>query len=104
MKTFADIKRRFVVGMIIECVENTYRPAAKGRRRIEKVQTNAIACTLLDNHPDALAKPGQLFWTEFPPAKNVTVVDHDTFQLRLWKQPEHHVTFRFLGGSAGAER
>jgi hypothetical protein len=93
MKTFADVKRRFAPGVVLECVSNTYRPVINGtRRKIEKVQTNALACTL----------DGQkgLFWTYLPGAKHVEIIDDDTFKMALiWGtkvDPEHTVTLRFV--------
>jgi len=94
MKSFADIKRRFALGVVLECVENTYRPEINGTlRRIEKVQTNAIACTAA---PGVTAARGALFWTPFPKASGVKIIDADTFQFDLGLAAGHHVTLRFV--------
>jgi len=97
MQSFADVKRRFQVGAILECVENTYRPELNGsRRRITKVQTNAIAW--VDEPSNG---PWRESWTYFPQASGVRIVDPDTFDLALHCAPGRpaaaggHVRLRF---------
>jgi hypothetical protein len=97
MKSFADIKRRFAPGVVLQCIENTYRPEINGQRRtIQKVQTNALVCTLD-------GEEGR-FWTALPPAKYVEILDADTFRIALGfggKFDETHtVTLRFVGGAS----
>jgi endonuclease YncB( thermonuclease family) len=100
MKSFAGARQRLVAGVILECVENTKRTELSGtRRRVEKVQTNAIACYQLPLEPNA-----QLIWTYFPPAKMVEILDADTFRLTLHRDmPQFTVTLRFCGIPAEKE-
>jgi hypothetical protein len=90
MKSFADVKRRFAIGVRLECVENTYRPELDGSRRtINKVQTNAIRWR--EDGSD------QQCWTPYPAASGVKIVDGDTFDMPL-RQGQHYVRLRFLKG------
>lgn len=91
MRTLAEIKRRFAVGQLLLCVENTKQPRLNGTvRQIEKVKTVAIICRFVG---DVIPSPGP-FWTRFPPAKDIAVIDDDTFSLGLGDG--HSVTLRFM--------
>ena len=88
MKTLADIKRRLRVGGRLLCVENTYRPKLNGIERIIcKVQTNGVFCHFGDE---------KRFWTPLPKAKDLTIIDDDTFQFWLFEPGGHYVRLRFL--------
>lgn len=92
MKTFADVKRRFAVDGRLECVSNTYRPEMSGTKRtIRKVQTNALAM-LLDGQAD---ERRNWTWLTLPPAKDVSIIDADTFEVRA---PRATIRYRFLFG------
>lgn len=95
MKTLADIKRRAVPGARLETVENTYNPALAGTRRTIRIkQTSAIASIIGEGDSQ---KRGDLFWTYWPKASQVEILDSDTFRLHLWgSQPDQYVTLRFL--------
>lgn len=84
MKTFKDVKARFVVGA--EITATNYKIAtASGRRRIEKVQTNGYWFTQLDEAPGVAesipvgaTKPlpsriGKRAWYAFPSAKQCRI-------------------------------
>ncbi len=101
MKSFSDIKRRFAPGVVLECTENTglqteeTRERALGRRTIRLVQTNAIASTRGEG--DWSGKRGDLFWTYFPKANAVNILDDNSFALHLWPQkPDCRVVLRFV--------
>lgn len=91
MKTWADIKRRVQVGTVMECVENTLFPDLLNgsRRTITKVQTQAWR---FDWNPNG--GESQAAWLPFPAAKDVSIIDADTFQIALG--PDHHLTLRFV--------
>ena len=50
-------------------------------RTVRKVQTNAIAWTVDDDSRPWPQQPLQ--WTYWPPARDVTVLDDDTFRMAL---------------------
>lgn len=94
MKTLADIKRRISVGVRLQCVENTYRPTLNGTcRTVVKIQTVSFAW-LQDGSEDKGRS-----WTEYPKSKDVTIIDADTFQFKLFDDKDHYVRMRFVNES-----
>lgn len=73
---------------------NTIRPELDGQdRTVRKIQTNAIAWTI-DGDPRPW--PHQpLSWTYWPPAKDVEILDDDTFRVAIGRGAGT-VTLRFL--------
>jgi hypothetical protein len=90
MKTFADVKRRIKSGVKLLCVANTYRPVLDGTERtVVKVQTNAFNWT-----GDPKATDGKPSWTYWKKASDVTIIDENTFRMKLFD--EHYVELRFM--------
>jgi len=88
MKSVADMKRRLKVGGRLLCVENTYQTKLNGGiRTIVRVLGNQIVCD---------SDTVKHFWTRWPPAKDFTFIDADTFQFKLDTKDPHTVTLRFL--------
>lgn len=90
MKTFADIKRRIVVGARLLTVENTYVKALTGTTRtVTKVQTNGFWYRVDGNDKDG--------YTAFGKAGQFTVIDPDTYRMKLNTGSEvDYVEIRFL--------
>lgn len=92
MKTLADIKRRIVVGTRLLTVENTSRNRDSGKsidgsvREVVRVLGNSFV-----SHVEGLEGD---FWTHYPKASDVTIVDADTFRFALMEG--HYVELRFL--------
>jgi hypothetical protein len=85
MKSFAELKRRFKPGLVLRCIENTYRPEVNGQlRKIVKVQTNALAFHHLGEEEKGL------FWLYFPPAADVKIIGKNTFAIALGKAGVGH--------------
>jgi len=99
MKTLADIKRRIQPGVRLICVENTKRPELNGKERIiTKVQTKAFVWI----HADEDAKAAKGSWTNYAPARDVDILDENTFRMAIanWDgktiDPTITVTLRFI--------
>jgi hypothetical protein len=79
MKTFADIKRRAVVGATLTMTYNAYSAqfgtALIGKpRRVVIAQTNAIAM-------ESVRDDGRPSWLYWPAAKSVRVTGPDSFDI-----------------------
>lgn len=104
MKTFSDLKRRLQVGTEIQLIGWTsldgkqdflsHHKGAFVKRYVSRVQTNGIWLGMADNK----AHSSFLDW---PPAKQVTFVDEDTFELRGEEGPGARV-LRYKIGAANA--
>lgn len=83
--TFAGWKRRIGIGTRLLCVEQTHQPKLVGETRtVNKVQTVGIRCD-----PN--------FWTHWPKAQHVTMVDENTAKWPLWPdKPEKVVSLRIV--------
>ena len=94
MKTFSDVKRRLAPGVRLLCVENTKRPEVNGSTRIvQTILTNAFTW----RPPDDPAP----FWTYFPPARRVQILDRHTFRMPItgpYREDDsfHTITLRFV--------
>jgi hypothetical protein len=77
MKTFTDIKKRFVLGQSLTMLEHS-SPLAGGLvgipRKIKTVQSNAIQF-----EPHVEGKQGS--WLQYPKASAVTILDNDSFKI-----------------------
>lgn len=93
MRTLADIKRRIAVGVRLECTAQTYRPELIGQLRIvTKVKGNQFAWKRPTD--------GENSWTRWPKAREVKVIDADTFRMPIvnpWgvALAEHYVELKF---------
>jgi hypothetical protein len=88
MTSFAAVKRRIQPGTRLLCVENTYRPELDGQERtVEKVQANGFWWTRDGDE--------RRNWTQYPAARDVTVLDADTWRFKL-ARTDGYVELRFL--------
>lgn len=89
MKTLADIKRRMRVGTRLLCIENTYRPKLNGSKR-----TVVRAGATVFYWDDDRGAQGSVM--HYPTSRDVSILDADTFQLRLFPERDEYVRLRFL--------
>ena len=69
MKTFADVKRKMRPGTKWRCI-HLFDNTDMGVRAVGKAQTNAVA----------FLKPnGKLIWLFWPKAKDIPIIDENTF-------------------------
>jgi hypothetical protein len=96
MTTFAAVKRRGRPGTRLLCVANTVRPELDGTERtVSTVQTNGFYWT---EDRDSRPPPHRpRYWTSYPKASGVEIVDADTFRFTLpVGRGTGTVTLRFL--------
>lgn len=91
-----ELQNRIKVGVVLLCVENTYRPELNGTRRIiTKTQKASYRCNQLnsDGLPD-----GKTFWGDLPTrAGDIVSSNGDTVTWRMnGAATGHLLTMRFL--------
>ena len=69
MKTFADVKRKMRPGTKWRCI-HLFDNTDMGVRAVGKAQTNAVAF---------LKPDGKLIWLFWPKAKDIQIIDENTF-------------------------
>lgn len=85
--TFTGWKRRIGVGTKLLCVEQTHQPKLIGQMRV----VNKVGATYIRTDPN--------FWTHWPKAQHVTMLDDDTAKWPIWPdQPEKVVALRIVEG------
>lgn len=96
MKTFADLKRRFVVGATLVMERNDWaiperpNPLLNVPRKIDRVTSSGIQFE--PHHVDASGS-----WLPYPPAKMIGIIDADRFSVQLSpSDPDKFMTYRFL--------
>lgn len=94
MKTFADVKRRMVVGQRLFTVQNTYVTKLTGTTRtVTRVQGNGYWYRV-----DGDSRDG---FTPYPKAAAFTFIDANTFRMSLGTgRGDDFVELRFLEPSA----
>jgi hypothetical protein len=86
MKTLADIKRRAVAGARLEVVEQTRRPVLVGTVRTitEPGPAHKPGVAPADRRCyDWADADGERYCTNWPKARDVAIIDADTFEYRL---------------------
>ena len=93
-QTLAALKHRIAPGVILYCVENTFRPAMNNTVRIvTAVQRNGFYWVFRGST--------QRCWTTYPAVSRYNPVDTNTFDFYI--DHIHYVRLRFMTGSAQQE-
>lgn len=86
MKTIADLKKRIVLGVKLDCYNHWFKTSL-GIREIGHVQSNSFAFK---------TDKGTLSWCNFPKKNEIVFVDNNTFNIINPDNQELILTYTFV--------
>ena len=86
MKTIADLKKKIILGVKLECYNHWFKESL-GVREIGHVQSNSFAFNTIK---------GTLSWCNFPKKNEIQFVDNDTFNIINPVNNELILTYKFI--------